>query len=118
MPVRANWMIVEVFENLISNAIKYSPESSEVLVAVERQEDGTVVSVADRGDGVPDAYKEGIFERFSRGEKSGVIGTGLGLAIAKHLIEAHGGRLEVESKVGRGSTFTIYLSNSSENESS
>jgi len=109
VPVRANWMIVEVFENLISNAIKYSPESSEVLVAVERQEDGTVVSVADRGDGVPDAYKEGIFERFSRGEKSGVIGTGLGLAIARRVMNCYGGRVWVEDNPAGGSIFRATL---------
>jgi PAS domain S-box-containing protein len=109
VPVRANWMIVEVFENLISNAVKYSPESSEVTITVERQDDGTVVSVTDCGEGVPDAYKESIFERFRRGEESGVKGTGLGLAIARRVMNCYGGRVWVEDNPDGGSIFRAAL---------
>jgi two-component system phosphate regulon sensor histidine kinase PhoR len=71
-----------------------------------------VVSVSDTGVGIPKAEQERIFERFyrvdaARSRESG--GTGLGLAIAKHLVEAHGGQIEVESEVGRGSTFSVTL---------
>jgi PAS domain S-box-containing protein len=105
VPVQANWMIEEVFENLVSNAIKYSPEGSDVSVSVEETDGGMTVSVADRGEGVPDDFKEAVFQRFSRGEKGGVRGTGLGLAIARRIMDCYGGRIWVEDNPGGGSIF-------------
>lgn len=108
-PVQANWMIEEVFENLISNAIKYSPQGSEVSVSVEKTDSAMLVSVADRGEGVPDEFKEAVFQRFSRGEKRGVKGTGLGLAIARRVMDCYDGRVWVEDNPGGGSIFRATL---------
>jgi signal transduction histidine kinase len=108
-PVVVNPMIEEVFENLISNAVKYSPEGSEIEVTIERKSDGMLVVVGDRGDGVPDEYKKSIFERFRRREKRGVLGSGLGLAIAARVTALHGGRIWVENNPGGGSRFCVII---------
>jgi two-component system phosphate regulon sensor histidine kinase PhoR len=71
-----------------------------------------MISVSDTGIGIPQAEQEKIFERFYRvdpARSDELGGTGLGLSIAQHLVEAHGGRIEVESEVGRGSTFSVFL---------
>lgn len=100
----------QAFGNLLSNAIKYSHEGQAVVVralAVDRQ---AVVSFVDWGPGIPREDLPQIAEPFFRSEATeGVPGTGLGLPIAKQMIELHGGRLAVESEVGSGSTFTVYL---------
>jgi len=108
-PVVVNPIIEDVFDNLISNAVKYSPESSEIEVTIERRNDGMLVVVSDRGDGVPDDFKKGIFERFSRREKRGVLGSGLGLAIAAQITALHGGRVWVEDNPGGGSRFCVTI---------
>jgi PAS domain S-box-containing protein len=113
-PVVVNPMIEEVFENLISNAVKYSPEGSEIEVTIERKSDGMLVVVGDRGDGVPDEYKKNIFERFRRREKRGVLGSGLGLAIAARVTALHGGRIWVEDNPGGGSRFCVIVPNGEE----
>jgi signal transduction histidine kinase len=103
----------QVLENLVSNAIKYSPPETKVTVGIDQQEDETVVIfVSDEGQGISEEELEDLFVPFSQisseptaGEKS----TGLGLAIAKKIVEAHGGKVEVESEVGVGSTFRIHL---------
>ncbi len=107
--VPVNTMIGEVFLNLLDNAAKYAPEGSEVEVSVVREGTEWVVTVADQGDGVPDEFKEAIFERFGRQEKGGVQGSGLGLAIAKRITELHGGRIWVEDNPGGGSRFKFSL---------
>jgi two-component system phosphate regulon sensor histidine kinase PhoR len=98
--------------NLIENAIKYNKENGEVVVSL-RQTDGRVeVSVADTGVGIGREHIQRIFERFYRVDKNrsrDVGGTGLGLAIVKHIVEAHGSTVEVESDVGKGSTFSFTL---------
>ncbi|MFT4049450.1 MAG: ATP-binding protein [Solirubrobacterales bacterium] len=100
----------QAFGNLLSNSIKYSRDGQAVVVralAVDRQ---AVVSFVDWGLGIPREDLPQIAEPFFRSEASeGVPGTGLGLAIAKQMIEMHGGRLAVESELGSGSTFTVYL---------
>ena len=108
-PIMVDWMMKEAFENLISNAIKYSPEGSEVHVSVERKDGRMHVSITDRGEGVPDEYKESIFDRFSRGEKRGVKGSGLGLAIVRRVMAVHDGRVWVEDNPGGGSIFRVTL---------
>lgn len=98
--------------NLLDNAVKYSPEQHEVRVAVHRHPAGVAISVQDRGLGIADRERKEIFGRFVRGAKArelGIKGTGLGLAIVSHIIEAHGGTIEVESREGLGSTFRLVL---------
>ena len=102
----------EIVQNLLDNAIRYSPEGGSVKVAASARKEGIRISISDNGIGIPKAEQERIFERFyrvdaARSRESG--GTGLGLSIAKHLVEAHGGRIEVDSEVGRGSTFSVIL---------
>lgn len=112
-PVRGDpRRLQEVLQNLLDNAVQYTPPGGRVTVRAARQDAQVVVSVSDTGIGIPRAEQERIFERFYRVDvvrSREVGGTGLGLAIAKHLVEAHGGRLTVESEVGRGSTFSVFL---------
>jgi two-component system, sensor histidine kinase and response regulator len=100
--------LVQVISNLLSNAIKYSPDGGEVGVATQA-EDGVVhVSVTDRGIGIAPEFVNRLFgryERFESNRTSKVVGTGLGLAISRQIVELHGGRIWVDSKVGEGSNF-------------
>jgi len=99
--------LVQVVTNLVSNAIKYSPDGGEILISTHFV-DGTVdVSVTDHGVGIPADFVDRLFGRFERYEKtpSKIIGTGLGLAIARQIIEMHRGKIWVESGVGGGSVF-------------
>ncbi|HLK05610.1 MAG TPA: ATP-binding protein [Candidatus Acidoferrum sp.] len=100
--------LTEVLQNLIDNAIQYTPSGGQIMVSGEANGNEVVVTVSDTGIGIPQADQPRIFERFYRvdvARSREVGGTGLGLAIAKHLMEAHGGKLWVESEVGRGSQF-------------
>ena len=103
----------EVLQNLLENAVRYTSAGGRVSVrAAAADADQVVISVSDTGIGIPQAELGRIFERFYRVESSRAVetgGTGLGLSIAKHLAEAQGGRITVESEVARGSTFSIYL---------
>lgn len=105
--------IAHIIENLLDNALNYSNEGGMITVTLESQgEKGVRVRVRDQGDGIPEAELPRIFERFyrvdkARSRKTG--GTGLGLAIVKHLVENHGGKLEVESRSGEGSVFSFTL---------
>jgi two-component system phosphate regulon sensor histidine kinase PhoR len=102
----------EVLQNLLDNAVQYTPAGGQITLCAAALGDRVVISVRDTGIGIPKADQERIFERFYRVDPARsreVGGTGLGLSIAKHLVEAHGGRIEVESEVGRGSTFSVFL---------
>ena len=105
----ANPLIKEVFVNLISNAIKYSPDNGVVEVALETSNGFHTLSVKDSGSGIPDDHKEKIFERFERLEKGDVKGIGLGLAIAKRVVDLHGGKVWVEDNPKGGSIFFVRL---------
>ncbi len=98
--------------NLLNNAIKYSPEQKAIQVSVRREADRVLLSVSDRGMGIPRSEHIRIFEKFYRVETSLVHttkGSGLGLALVQHITEAHGGQVEVQSTPGEGSTFTLSL---------
>jgi light-regulated signal transduction histidine kinase (bacteriophytochrome) len=104
--------ILQVLVNLISNAIKFSPPQSQIVVSSSPTDKGCLVKVTDQGRGIPEDSRELIFQRFKqvetadRTEKGGI---GLGLAICKAIVEAHGGSIGVESSVGKGSTFWFIL---------
>jgi two-component system phosphate regulon sensor histidine kinase PhoR len=102
----------EILENLLDNAVRYSSPDGHIHVKASIKGSEIVISVADTGIGIPKVEQERIFERFyradaARSRESG--GTGLGLSIVKHLVEAHGGRIRIESEVGQGSTFYVYF---------
>ena len=102
----------ELFLNLVDNAIRYTPSGGTVSFSLRREGEMAVVGVADTGIGIPEEDMPFIFERFYRVDKARSRpegGAGLGLAICKHIAEAHGGTIEVESKVGEGSTFLVRL---------
>jgi two-component system phosphate regulon sensor histidine kinase PhoR len=105
----------QVFQNLVDNALKYGTEDTEVRLAVAvspKLRNGIAVAVKDRGDGIPRAHLPRLTERFYRVDSArsrAMGGTGLGLAIVKHIVNRHRGLLEIESEVGRGSTFTVHL---------
>jgi signal transduction histidine kinase len=98
--------------NLLDNAVKYSPDRKTAWVEVSQGDGRVRIAVRDEGVGIPAAQREAIFRKFVRGTSAdgrGAKGTGIGLAMVKHIVEAHGGEVRVESEVGRGSTFTILL---------
>ncbi|MEQ8248044.1 MAG: ATP-binding protein [Alphaproteobacteria bacterium] len=111
----------QVLTNLLSNAAKFAPRDSTVEVSVRRLADRVEVSVHDEGPGIPKEYHERVFERFWRADTaatSGVPGTGLGLSIARQMVEGMGGHLDVESELGKGTTFRCSLPLALEPESS
>jgi signal transduction histidine kinase len=98
--------------NLLDNAVKYSPDRQSIQAAVERCGRNVKIAVQDHGIGIPVSERAAIFFKFQRGEqarKRGIKGTGIGLAIVNEIVKAHRGRVEVESRPGAGSTFTIVL---------
>lgn len=103
----------QVFINLIANAIHYSPIGGDVYIGLSRSQEMARVTIRDMGPGIPAKDLPHIFDRFYRGEKSRTrsktSGFGLGLSIAYFLVDAHGGRIEVSSQEGRGTTFAVYL---------
>jgi signal transduction histidine kinase len=113
VPVRIDPEAAEqALENLLSNAMKYSPESREILVEVVKEGQDGVVRVTDRGVGIPEKFHRRIFRKFYRMQSdagSGPQGTGLGLAIVDHIMRGHGGSVRVVSEPGRGSTFSLHF---------
>ena len=110
--------IYQILVNLVDNAIRYTRPGGSVTISAEGNEAGVSISVADTGIGIPEDERTRIFERFYRVDKgrsreSG--GTGLGLSIVKHLVEAHGGKVTVESTPGQGSKFEIRIPKSETN---
>jgi signal transduction histidine kinase len=101
----------QVVHNLVSNALKYSPAGSRVDVVVRRVEDEAVLSVTDQGIGISEDEKRLLFAPFQRAgnARQRAPGVGLGLSVARRIVEAHGGRIEVDSKPGTGSVFSVCL---------
>ncbi len=118
LPTSEVWVDVDamrleqVLNNLVENALKFTPEAGRVAIQIADRVEEIEVAVSDTGRGVPEGEREKIFERFNqveREEGAGAKGTGLGLAIAKQLVEMHGGRIWAESEEGRGSRFAFTL---------
>ena len=102
--------IEQVLMNLLHNAIKFTPDGGTITLSAEADDGGVVVSVADTGVGIPADDVPHVFERFYKADKArSGEGTGLGLAIAKHVVQAHGGEIRVESVEGKGATFSFSL---------
>ena len=104
--------LTQVIDNIISNALKYSPEGGKVTFKIKEQDDEVIVSIADQGVGIPKGNVEKIFGRFYRVDKARTRklgGTGLGLAIAKEMVEAHDGRIWARSIEGKGTTIFFSL---------
>jgi len=111
--VKANSrLLIQAIGNLLDNAIKYSEPGKVVEVEAARDSDEVVIMVSDHGSGITSEHLPRLFERFYRvdkGRSRELGGTGLGLAIVKHIAQAHGGRVSVESTLGKGSIFTLHL---------
>jgi two-component system phosphate regulon sensor histidine kinase PhoR len=102
----------EVLDNLLDNGVKYSRENGEICLRAERRDEEVVLSVSDNGIGIGKDDLPRIFERFYRADKARsreLGGTGLGLAIVKHIAQLHGGRVEAESELGRGTTIRVVM---------
>jgi signal transduction histidine kinase len=96
--------------NLLENAVKYSGESREIAVRLEADDTQVVVAVADHGPGIPESEQRRIFDRYYRAPNGAAKGGyGLGLFIVSHIMDAHGGRVELHSEPGRGSCFRLVL---------
>ena len=111
-PVAADPELVHiVIRQLLDNAIKYSPPDSLISIEASLERDAVVVSVADRGSGVPEPDRNRVFEKFYRGREARerIPGTGMGLAIAREIVLAHNGEIRVESRSGAGSRFRFSL---------
>ena len=106
-----NDKIIQVLTNLVNNAIKFTPEKGKITVCVIRQGEELVIRVSDTGMGIPKEALPKIFEHFYRVQRPGkeTQGTGLGLAIVNKIVMMHGGRIEVESEVDKGTTVIVFL---------
>jgi two-component system, OmpR family, phosphate regulon sensor histidine kinase PhoR len=106
----------EVLQNLLDNALQYTPAGGQIVVTASANGNEVIFTVADTGIGIPQSDLERIFERFyrvdaARSREAG--GTGLGLSIARHIVDAHGGRIWVESAIGQGSQFHFSIASAS-----
>lgn len=103
--------IIQVLTNLLNNAIKFTPEGGRISVCVQCQREELVIRVSDTGMGIPKEGLSKVFDRFYRVHRPGkeIQGTGLGLSIVNKIVMMHGGRIDVESEVGKGTTFTVFL---------
>ncbi|HEV2074189.1 MAG TPA: PAS domain S-box protein [Thermomicrobiales bacterium] len=112
-PVTGNWdahRLNQILDNLLGNAVKYSPDGGRIRIAVSENGESARIQVTDQGVGIPDSMQKMLFTRFYRADEAGVAsGLGLGLYISRMLAEAHGGSISVDSAPGAGSTFIVDL---------
>jgi two-component system phosphate regulon sensor histidine kinase PhoR len=112
-PVRADRdRLSQVFVNILDNAVKFTPEKGAITIEAKEQDDFVLVKVIDTGIGIPRDEIDRLGERFYRVDKTRsreLGGTGLGLSIVKHLMMAHGGKMEVESRLGYGTTVSLFF---------
>jgi signal transduction histidine kinase len=101
--------IERVFANLISNALKFSPDDARIVVSLRHDEERIEASVEDQGPGIPAQYLERVFEKFEQVPGTRHGGTGLGLTICRRFVEAHGGRIWAESAPGKGARFRFTI---------
>jgi len=115
LPLKVYWdedRINEVLGNLLSNAFKFTPRGGKVALAVAAVENKVIITVTDTGVGISEEQLPHIFDKFFQADnqaQAATKGTGLGLAIAREIVEAHGGQITVESRVGEGTTFVVRL---------
>jgi len=96
--------------NLLGNASKFCPDKKEICVDLKSDAENVIIEVKDKGIGIPHDEIKKIFDKFYQGKnalRQSIKGTGLGLTLVKHIVEAHGGRISVESNIGQGSTFSL-----------
>jgi signal transduction histidine kinase len=99
-------------QNLLDNAVKYSPGRAVVHVSADRDADGLIIRVCDEGEGISDEDRVRVFDTFYRGSNTRdrrVAGAGVGLGLVRHIVSAHGGRVTCESRLGHGATFSIHM---------
>jgi two-component system sensor histidine kinase ResE len=105
--------LAQVFTNLVDNALKFTPSGGVILLRVSATSEGILVFVSDRGAGISAEAQAHIFDRFYQADPSRrggrKHGAGLGLAIAQEIVQAHGGRIGVRSRLGEGTTFEVFL---------
>jgi signal transduction histidine kinase len=104
--------MTRVISNLINNSIKFSPANEEIHVTAEQNNDGVIISVKDKGIGIPAELAETVFDTFTPAKRPGTSGEksfGLGLSICRQIVEAHNGKIWFESEPGMGTTFHVQL---------
>jgi signal transduction histidine kinase len=102
----------QLFINILENAIRYTPNDGNISVSAVKKDENALVAISDTGIGIPPEHLPHIFERFYRVDKArsrAEGGVGLGLAIAKYIAESHGGKIKLESQIGKGTTFRITI---------
>ena len=102
----------QILVNLLSNAVKFTPDEGCIVVDAKKEEDSVVISVRDNGVGISDEDQGKVFEEFRQVGDDGKLasqGTGLGLTLSRRFVELHGGKIWVESELGKGSVFTFTL---------
>jgi signal transduction histidine kinase len=113
-PMEGDWdrdRLEQVLNNLVSNAVKYSPDGGTITIRAHRNNSKAIISVQDQGLGIPEEDQRQLFERFFRGtaERQDIQGLGLGLYVTRRIVEAHGGQITVRSRIGEGSEFRVSL---------